>query len=143
MSDVPMPSGAEPEQPESESGSSSSDTNKPQQLEPVAMLHLWQIQPLRDLLWLLLVVIAIWVGYEMRAVTVPLLVALLLAYLFEPLIRWAADNAWIPLNRIAAITVLLVFSILIFIAAMVLVIPLLLGQTLAFVGAVEPTGCPP
>ena len=29
----------------------------------------------------------VWAGYALRAVTVPLLVALLLAYLFEPLIE--------------------------------------------------------
>mgnify|MGYP001807372591 CR=1 FL=1 len=137
MTDLPKPSGPEPEQPEPKLGSGSSEANNGQTIEPVALLHLWQIQPIRDLLWLALIVIAIWVGYEMRAVTVPLLVALLLAYLFEPLIRWAAATAWIPLNRIAAITVLLVVSMIVFIAAMILVIPLLLGQTLAFVGAVE------
>ena len=137
MTDLPTPSGAEPEQPQSEVGIGSTDAENAPLLEPVAMLHLWQIQPIRDLLWLVLIIIAIWVGYEMRSVTVPLLVALLLAYLFEPLIRWAARTAWVPLNRIAAITVLLVISIIIFLVAMVLVIPLLLGQTLSFISAIE------
>ena len=137
MTDPSTPPGADPEQPQSEVGIGSNDAENAPLLEPVAMLHLWQIQPIRDLLWLALIIIAIWVGYEMRSVTVPLLVALLLAYLFEPLIRWAARTAWIPLNRIAAITVLLVISIIVFLVAMVLVIPLLLGQTLSFISAIE------
>ncbi len=60
MTDLPKPSGPEPEQPEPKHGSGSSEANQGQTIEPVALLHLWQIQPIRDLLWLALIVIAIW-----------------------------------------------------------------------------------
>ncbi len=49
-------------------------------------LHLWQIQPVRDLLIVAAVFGLVYVGYQAKLVTVPLLVALLLAYLFEPLV---------------------------------------------------------
>jgi predicted PurR-regulated permease PerM len=49
-------------------------------------LHLWQFQAVRDVLLVASVAGLVWLGYALRAVTVPLLVALLLAYLFEPLV---------------------------------------------------------
>ena len=49
--------------------------------------HLWQIQPIRDLIWILVLIALMWLGYAMRSVTVPLLVALGLAYLIEPLVK--------------------------------------------------------
>jgi len=52
-----------------------------------ARLHLWEMQPLRDLLVIASIVLLLWLGYMLSVVTVPLLLALLLAYLFEPLIR--------------------------------------------------------
>ena len=56
----------------------------------ITKLHLWQIQWVRDVLLLLIGVFTVWLGYAMRDITVPLLVALLLAYLFEPLISFLA-----------------------------------------------------
>ena len=53
---------------------------------PTTRLHVWQIQAVRDVLFVGAVVFLVWIGYAMRAVTVPLLVALGLAYLFEPLV---------------------------------------------------------
>ncbi|MCA9291153.1 MAG: AI-2E family transporter [Phycisphaerales bacterium] len=52
-----------------------------------ASLHIWQFQPVRDVLWVGAVLAFLWVGYLLSAVTVPLLVALLLAYLVEPLVQ--------------------------------------------------------
>jgi len=52
-----------------------------------ARLHLWQIQPIRDVLLLLAVFGLIILGYKASIVTVPLLLALMLAYLFEPVVR--------------------------------------------------------
>ena len=49
-------------------------------------LHLWQFQAVRDVLLVAAAAGLVWLGYALRAVTVPLLVALLLAYLFEPLV---------------------------------------------------------
>lgn len=53
----------------------------------LARLHLWEIQPLRDLLLLLAAVGLVQLGYVARIVTVPLLIGMLLAYLFEPVVR--------------------------------------------------------
>lgn len=50
-------------------------------------LRLWQIQPIRDLLLLALVFGVLLLGYKLSVVTVPLLLALALAYLFEPLVQ--------------------------------------------------------
>ena len=62
-------------------------------------LHLWQIQWVRDVLVIAAIVALIWLGYAMRDVTVPLLVALLLAYLFEPIISRLANSERFPLGR--------------------------------------------
>lgn len=49
--------------------------------------HIWQIQPVRDGLMLLGVLWLLYLGYLLSVVTVPLLLAITLAYLFEPLVR--------------------------------------------------------
>lgn len=68
-------------------------------------LHLWQIQGIRDLLLVALVLMLVWIGYALRAVTVPLLFGLLLAYLFEPLVaRMAASKRF---SRHGAVIVIL------------------------------------
>ena len=59
---------------------------------PLARLHLWQIQPVRDIAVILLVLWIIGLGYKMSIVTVPLLLGLLLAYLLEPPISWLAKR---------------------------------------------------
>lgn len=51
-------------------------------------LHLWQIQPVRDVLVGLAIVGLFLLGDATSVVTVPLLLAILLAYLFEPVIGW-------------------------------------------------------
>ena len=57
-------------------------------------LHLWQIQWVRDLLVIGAVLGLIHLGYRLSVVNVPMLVALLLAYLFEPLVtRLTAPRA--------------------------------------------------
>ncbi|MFI4917432.1 MAG: AI-2E family transporter [Phycisphaerales bacterium JB060] len=48
--------------------------------------HLWQIQPIRDILVFAAVFGVLYLGYVLRTVTVPLLLALLLAYLLEPVV---------------------------------------------------------
>jgi len=59
-------------------------TNKP----AWAGLHLWQMQPVRDVLLGLGIFALIIIGQKTSVVTVPLLLAILLAYLFEPVICW-------------------------------------------------------
>lgn len=50
-------------------------------------LHLWQIQPVRDILVIVALLALVFLGYRLSIVTVPILLALLLAYLFEPVVR--------------------------------------------------------
>jgi predicted PurR-regulated permease PerM len=64
------------------------DTQAAAARPPWATLHLWQIQPLRDILVVLVVLGMLWLGQKISVVTVPVLLAILLAYLFEPVIRW-------------------------------------------------------
>jgi len=55
-------------------------------------LHLWQMQPVRDVLLALGVFAIFLIGQKISVVTVPLLIALLLAYLFEPVIVWLVNT---------------------------------------------------
>ena len=72
-------------------------------------LHIWQIQAVRDALLILLILAALRLGYVMSAITVPLLIALLLAYLFEPLIALLQNRLrW---SRTTAVALILAFFI--------------------------------
>jgi len=71
---------------------------------PLADRHLWQIQPVRDVLLIALVGLVIYIGYLMRIVTVPLLLALMLAYLLEPIVSRIARTIG---RTAAAITVII------------------------------------
>lgn len=50
-------------------------------------LHFWEIQPVRDVMLLAVIFGVLWLGYEASIVTVPLLLAMLFAYLFEPVVQ--------------------------------------------------------
>ncbi len=52
-------------------------------------LHLWEMQPVRDVLVGLGILMLILLGQKVSVVTVPLILAILLAYLFEPVICWS------------------------------------------------------
>lgn len=92
-------------------------------------LHLWEIQPIRDGLLLASLVGLIVLGYELSIVTVPLLLALLLAYLFEPLVAYAARRKWMT-RQGAALTIVLL-------AAVIIVTPVVLGTGFAIVQAIN------
>lgn len=77
--------------------------------------HLWQIQPIRDLMVASAIFLLLYIGYVVRSVTTPILLALLLAYLFEPLVRWMVKRVdWLTREMAAgAILVLSLFVIVI------------------------------
>jgi predicted PurR-regulated permease PerM len=52
-------------------------------------LHLWQIQIVRDLIVVTVAIILLWLAYRVRGVTIPLVLGLLVADLFEPMVRRA------------------------------------------------------
>lgn len=92
-------------------------------------LHLWQFQPVRDVLVLAGLVGVVYLGYVLRLVTVPMLLALLLAYLFEPVVRLVVRKKWVS-RQGAAIGI-------IFAAAVVIVVPATLGVAFAVVQGVS------
>lgn len=93
----------------------------------VTLVHLWQIQIVRDAVMIGAIVATLWLGYALRAVTVPLLVALLLAYLFEPLVeRWSRRP---KVSRTVAVSVLLSFALLVLVLFTAVALPLVVGQT--------------
>lgn len=77
--------------------------------------RLWQITPVRDAIWItclvLLVVFAFWFGYQLRAIFTPVLIALALAYLFDPIITLAERRWNVP--RPATIAILIAVLLLI------------------------------
>jgi predicted PurR-regulated permease PerM len=94
-------------------------------------LHLWEFQAVRDLVTIALVVGLFVLGYQMRAVTVPLLVALALAYLIEPVVEWLCRRT--RLSRVAVVTILLSTAGTAALASIAVTVPLVVGQGLAFV----------
>lgn len=65
-------------------------------------MHLWQFQPLRDVLVVLVVLGLLWLGQKISIVTVPVLLAIMLAYLFEPVIRWVTGRSNIQRRTVVA-----------------------------------------
>ncbi len=112
---------------------------KPQKQVPdipnVADRHLWQIQPIRDAAWIVVLIFVMWLGYAMRSVTVPLLVALLLAYLFEPLISMMQHRLKFP--RTLAVGSVLGVGGIALLLVIGLTVPLVVGQTMSFVDAIS------
>lgn len=91
-------------------------------------LHLWQIQGVRDVLVFLGVVALFWLGQKVSVVTVPVLLAILLAYLFEPVICWIMAKT--RLKRTGAVVAIIASTIA------VVVIPAVLGLTFGVVQGV-------
>ena len=112
------------------------DDSTKQQLD-MTKLHLWQIQWVRDLFLLLIGVCAIWLGYAMRDITIPLLVALLLAYLFEPLISYLANHSKFPLGRIPVISGILLVLTASILIVLAVTIPLVISQTTSLVHEIQ------
>jgi predicted PurR-regulated permease PerM len=92
-------------------------------------LHLWQIQPVRDAMLIASIVGLIWLGYSLRVVTVPLLLALLLAYLFEPLVRRVTRRGWLSRQGMAVLIILT--------AGLLVVLPVIAGVGFGAVQAVN------
>lgn len=87
--------------------------------------HLWQIQPVRDVMLLAAVFGLLWLGYRLSIVTVPLLLALMLAYLFEPLVARATRKGRVSRQGAAAGILIL--------GLVTVVVPVALGGSFAVV----------
>lgn len=80
-------------------------------------MHLWQIQPVRDVLLLLGVFGILYVGYLLSPLTVPILLALLLAYLFEPLVQRLTRISWVNRSMVAIAIIVAAFVLVVVPAA--------------------------
>ena len=90
----------------SQENSETPDTSTSSQDGPaLARLHVWQIQSVRDVMLVITVLAILWLGYAMSTITVPLLVALALSYLFEPLIERL--QRWFHWSRTVSVAVIL------------------------------------
>ena len=93
--------------------------------------HLWEFRWVRDLALLAMAVALIWAAYLTRSVTAPILVAAVLAYIFNPLITWADQKCRLP--RWAGASGILAIVILICAGFLLWAVPSLLGQIKGFV----------
>lgn len=82
-------------------------------------LRLWQIQPVRDILAVAVILGVLYLGYLLRPVTVPLLLALALAYLVEPVVA--------RLTRSGRLTRPFVAGCVIVVIALAVVTPIVVG----------------
>lgn len=98
--------------------------------------HLWQIQPVRDVLLVLAVFGLLYLGSVLSIVTVPLLLALLLAYLFEPVVRWLCARSR-RIDRRGAAAIIIVAVVLL---AGVVLAGLSYGVAQAYVAAANLVG---
>lgn len=92
-------------------------------------LHLWQIQPVRDLLTLAAVFGVLYLGYAARLVTVPVLLAMALAYMFEPLVRKVTAGG--RMSRQGAATVIILGAVVLGVA------PAVVGLTFGTIQAAQ------
>lgn len=95
-------------------------------------LHLWQIQPIRDAMVIAAIIGLVYIGKTASLVTVPMLLALLLAYLFEPLVRRVTRRGHISRQGAALGIILLAFGLL--------VVPLVTGAAVGVVQAASVAG---
>ncbi len=103
-----------------------SDASEPSQPKPPYERHLWEITAVRDLLALILILLAAWLTYALRAVLAPLLLALALAYIAEPVVRGGKRRLHLP--RMLTALILLVFFIAALSAFVIWLMPHLVAQ---------------
>ncbi len=109
--------------------SRSEDTQANEQgLPSFATVHVWQIQAVRDILVVAAALGIVWTGYVLRAVTVPLLIALLLAYLFEPLVSKLSRSPRVTRARV--VSGLMALVVVLVLATLSVVIPLMVAQSI-------------
>jgi predicted PurR-regulated permease PerM len=94
-------------------------------------VHLWQIQPVRDVLLITLIVLIVLAGYWLSTITVPLLIALTLAYLTEPIVQ-RVTRVW-KWSRHRVVLVLLALATVIIGGFILIAAPLVVGQTIRLI----------
>jgi predicted PurR-regulated permease PerM len=101
---------------ESQLNSSTSCTN----------LHLWEINWVRDVFYLALFVVAVLLAWWLRAIIRPVLLALLLAYLMNPMIVWCQRKwGW---SRLSCVVALCAVAVAVVIGLASAVLPIAVAQ---------------
>lgn len=80
-------------------------------------LHLWEIQPVRDALVIVAVFGVLYLGYRLSIVTVPILLAMLLAYLIEPVVKLVTRKGWFTRRGFALLLIFGSFGLVVVPAA--------------------------
>lgn len=102
---------------------------------PAQTIHIWQVQAVRDVLLVVVLLGILWLGYLMRDVTVPLLVALALAYLFEPLVSRLTRSG--AVGRPLVVSGIIACVSIVFLVIAAFTVPLVVGQSIGLVKSIE------
>lgn len=94
--------------------------------KPGVERHLWQIRPVQDVLWFATAAGAVWALYALRGIFIPVFIALLLAYLANPLIQFA-ERRW-SWPRPLTVSLFLLFVTLLTAGTIALIGPLVSDQ---------------
>jgi predicted PurR-regulated permease PerM len=95
---------------------------------PPEQRHLWEFQWVRDAAALTALIGTVWLGYKLSLVTVPLLAALGLAYLIEPLLAWL-QRQMPRLGRRGALVAVIGSALAVLALVVILTVPPLVRQT--------------
>ncbi|MEZ6123341.1 MAG: AI-2E family transporter [Planctomycetaceae bacterium] len=89
--------------------------------------HFWEIQPLRELIWLLAAILLLAVVYVLRSILVPVTIGLAIAWMSDPLFD-AAGRRW-NLSRTVVLTGLLLVTLTLILAAVMMLVPQAVAET--------------
>ncbi|MBX3301812.1 MAG: AI-2E family transporter [Nitrospira sp.] len=93
--------------------------------------HLWEIVAVRDLFWILGILLFGWIGYVLQSILTPILLGLGFAYLFNPLITHMHRRWGVP--RLLTISLLIVLLVLLLGATLVWIGPIFSNQLMALI----------
>ena len=88
--------------------------------------HLWEINLVRDLFSLAIVVVLAFLAWRLRSIVQPVLLSLLLAYLINPAIVWC-EHRW-KWSRLRCVTVIFVVAATVALGVIVAVLPVGINQ---------------
>lgn len=103
----------------------------PRSSKPGIDRHLWEIQPIRDLFIFTAIAGLFWFLYELHSVFLPVFVALLFAYLVNPLVAYACTRWKVP--RPLTVAVVMFLLILAGVGIGLWFVPLLIEQAQALI----------
>jgi len=94
--------------------------------------HLWQIQPVRDVLLVFTLFALVSLGSVLSLLTVPLLLALLFAYLFDPVVTRLTRISWMS-RSLASVCIIIGLAVLV-------VLPAIIGLGFGILQGIELVG---